>query len=133
MVGDAHGRPLVFHVTPGEAADCQSYDALSDLPAATPAYFLGDKLTTPMPFALISRRAASVPSFLRSRTASAPSAGTSAATASAACKVGHFKTNRAVATRIDHILVIVDRKLSAATPALSRASGACRPPFCIRV
>src|SRR5215510_8239824 len=43
MVGDAHGRPLAFHLTPGEAADCQSYDTLSELPAATPAYVLGDK------------------------------------------------------------------------------------------
>ena len=31
-LGDARGRPIAFHVTPGEAADCKSYDTLINLP-----------------------------------------------------------------------------------------------------
>ena len=33
-LGDARGRPSAFDLTPGEAADCKSYDALIDLPEA---------------------------------------------------------------------------------------------------
>jgi transposase len=40
---DAYGRPLGFHLTGGEAADCKSYEVLIDLPEATPAALLADK------------------------------------------------------------------------------------------
>ncbi|MFO0293685.1 MAG: IS5 family transposase [Rhodospirillales bacterium] len=42
-VGDALGRPLGFHLTGGEAADCQSYDALMALPFCTPGALIADK------------------------------------------------------------------------------------------
>jgi hypothetical protein len=31
-LGDARGRPISFDLTPGEAADCKSYDTLIALP-----------------------------------------------------------------------------------------------------
>jgi transposase len=42
-LGDARGRPIAFHLTPGEAADCKSYDTLIDLPERKPAALLADK------------------------------------------------------------------------------------------
>jgi len=42
-IGDASGLPLVFHLTGGEAADCQSYDTLIDLPEKKPLVQLADK------------------------------------------------------------------------------------------
>nr|WP_244623627.1 IS5 family transposase [Bradyrhizobium cosmicum] len=40
---DALGRPLAFHLTVGEAADCKAYDALIGLPEKTPDALLADK------------------------------------------------------------------------------------------
>jgi transposase len=40
---DARGRPIAFDLTPGEAADCKSYDTLIDLPEQTPNALLADK------------------------------------------------------------------------------------------
>jgi transposase len=42
-LADALGRPLAFHLTGGEAADCKAYAALIDLPECTPAALLADK------------------------------------------------------------------------------------------
>jgi transposase len=42
-LGDARGRPIAFDLTPGEAADCKSYDALIDLPERAPGALLADK------------------------------------------------------------------------------------------
>jgi transposase len=42
-IADAQGRPLAFHLTGGEAADCTNYEVLIDLTEATPAALLGDK------------------------------------------------------------------------------------------
>jgi transposase len=42
-LGDARGRPIAFHLTPGEAADCKSYDTLIDLPEQKPTAFLADR------------------------------------------------------------------------------------------
>jgi len=42
-LGDAQGRPIAFHLTPGEAADCKSYDTLIDLPEQAPDALLADK------------------------------------------------------------------------------------------
>jgi transposase len=42
-LGDAKGRPIAFHLTPGEAADCKAYDDLIDLPEQQPKALLGDK------------------------------------------------------------------------------------------
>lgn len=42
-LGDARGRPIAFHFTPGEAADCKAYDTLIDLPEQTPDALLADK------------------------------------------------------------------------------------------
>jgi transposase len=40
---DALGRPIAFHLTVGEAADCKAYDALIDLPEQAPDALLADK------------------------------------------------------------------------------------------
>jgi IS5 family transposase len=37
------GRPIAFDLTPGEAADCKSYDTLIDLPERTPGALVADK------------------------------------------------------------------------------------------
>lgn len=42
-LADARGRPLAFHLTVGEAADCKAYDSLLSLPEQTPKAFLADK------------------------------------------------------------------------------------------
>jgi transposase len=42
-LADAKGRPLAFHLTPGEAADCKAYEKLIDLPERAPDALLGDK------------------------------------------------------------------------------------------
>lgn len=42
-LADALGRPLAFHLTGGEAADCKAYDALIVLPLRTPDALLADK------------------------------------------------------------------------------------------
>ena len=42
-LSDARGRPVAFHLTPGEAADCKAYDDLIDLPEQQPKALLADK------------------------------------------------------------------------------------------
>ena len=42
-LADAKGRPLAFHLTPGEAADCKAYERLIDQPDQPPDALLGDK------------------------------------------------------------------------------------------
>jgi len=42
-LADAIGRPLAFHLTVGEAADCKAYDALIGLPERSPDALLADK------------------------------------------------------------------------------------------
>ena len=42
-LADALGRPLAFHLTVGEAADCKACDALIGLPGRTPKALLADK------------------------------------------------------------------------------------------
>jgi transposase len=42
-LSDARGRPIAFHLTPGEAADCKAYDDLIDLPEQQPKALLADK------------------------------------------------------------------------------------------
>lgn len=42
-LADALGRPLAFHLTGGEAADCKAYDALIVLPERAPDALLGDR------------------------------------------------------------------------------------------
>lgn len=42
-LSDAGGRPLAFHLTGGEAADCQSFEILIDLPETAPEALLADK------------------------------------------------------------------------------------------
>jgi transposase len=37
-LGDARGRPIAFDLTPGEAADCKSYDTLIALPERAPGF-----------------------------------------------------------------------------------------------
>ena len=42
-LADGQGRPLAFHLTVGEAADCKAYDTLIDLPERAPDALLADK------------------------------------------------------------------------------------------
>lgn len=42
-LADALGRPIAFHLTVGEAADCKAYDALIDQPERAPDALLADK------------------------------------------------------------------------------------------
>ena len=42
-IGDTRGRPIAFHLTPGEAADCRAYDTLINLPEQAPDALLADK------------------------------------------------------------------------------------------
>ena len=42
-MADALGRPLAFHLTVGEAADCKAYDALIGSPERAPDALLADK------------------------------------------------------------------------------------------
>jgi transposase len=42
-LGDARGRPISFDLTPGEAADCKSYDTLIELPERAPGALVADK------------------------------------------------------------------------------------------
>ena len=42
-IADAQGRPLAFHLTGGEAADCKNYEVLIDLTEQAPEALLGDK------------------------------------------------------------------------------------------
>ena len=42
-MADALGRPIAFHLTGGEAADCKAYNALIGLPERAPDAFLADK------------------------------------------------------------------------------------------
>jgi transposase len=42
-LADALGRPLAFHLTVREAADCKAYDALISLPERAPGALLADK------------------------------------------------------------------------------------------
>ena len=42
-LADARGRPIAFHLTVGEAADCKAYDTLIALPEQTPKALLADK------------------------------------------------------------------------------------------
>lgn len=42
-LSDGRGRPIAFHLTPGEAADCKAYDDLIDLPEQQPKALLADK------------------------------------------------------------------------------------------
>jgi transposase len=42
-LGDARRRPIAFDLTPGEAADCKTYDTLINLPEQAPDALLADK------------------------------------------------------------------------------------------
>jgi transposase len=42
-LSDAHGIPLVFHLTGGEAADCTAFEAVTALAETRPTYLLADK------------------------------------------------------------------------------------------
>ena len=42
-LADARGRPVAFHLTSGEAADCEAYDTLFALPDRAPDALLADK------------------------------------------------------------------------------------------
>jgi transposase len=42
-LSDARGRPIAFDLTPGEAADCKSYDTLIELPERVPGALVADK------------------------------------------------------------------------------------------
>jgi transposase len=104
MVGDGKGRPLVFHLTGGEAADCQAYDTVSDLPESAPDDFLGDKAydTDAIRADLKARgiRAVIPPKSNRTRKIRWNKR-LYRKRSGIECNVGHLKANRAIATRYD--------------------------------
>jgi len=105
-LADALGRPFVFHLAVGEAADCRAYEALIGLPERTPGALLADK----------GYDAAAIRADLAERKIEAVVPGRSN------CRVkiehgralykprnriermfGHLKINRAIATRHDQL------------------------------
>ena len=106
MLADALGRPLAFHLTVGEAADCMAYDDLIGLPERAPVALLADK----------GYDAGAIRADLADRNIAAVIPGRSnrrvkIAHDRALCKqrnriermFGHLKINRAIATRYDQL------------------------------
>jgi transposase len=88
-LGDARGRPIAFHLTPGEAADCKSYDTLIGLPERAPDALLADKAYDTDVIPPKSSRTATIrysKRLYRQRNCIER-------------MIGHLKINRAIATR----------------------------------
>ena len=82
IVGDARGRPIAFHLTPGEAADCKSYDMLIDLPEQKPDALLADRAYDTDAIRADLKERGSDPSFRRNQTARQRSATANVSTVS---------------------------------------------------
>lgn len=103
-LADARGRPLAFHLTGGEAADCKAYEVLIDLPAAKPKFLLADKAydTDPIRFDLKMRRIRAVIPPKSNRTRKLRwNKQLYRERCWIECNVGHLKANRSIATRYD--------------------------------
>ena len=103
-LADARGRPLAFHLTGGEAADCKAYETLIDLPAVIPGYLLGDKAydSDPIRADLEARGIRPVIPPKANRTREIRwNKRLYRQRCWIECNVGHLKANRAIATRYD--------------------------------
>lgn len=103
-LADARGRPIAFHLTGGEAADCKAYEVLIDLPAVKPRSLLGDKAydTDPIRSDLEARRICAVIPPKSNRTRKIRwSKKLYRDRCWIECNFGHLKANRAIATRYD--------------------------------
>ena len=105
-LGDARGRPIAFDLTPGEAADCKTYDTLIDLPEQTPDALLADKAhdTDAIRSDLKSRGIkAVIPPKSNRTTAIRYSKRLYRQRNCIERMIGHLKINRAIATRYDQL------------------------------
>jgi transposase len=105
-LGDARGRPIAFHLTPGEAADCKAYDTLIDLPEQPPDALLADKAydTDAIRGDLKERGIKPVIPPKSNRTATIRYSKRLYRQRNCIERVlGHLKINRAVATRYDQL------------------------------
>jgi transposase len=105
-LGDARGRPIAFDLTPGEAADCKTYDTLIDLPEQTPDALLADKAydTDAIRSDLKSRGIkAVIPPKSNRTTAIRYSKRLYRQRNCIERMFGHLKINRAIATRYDQL------------------------------
>jgi transposase len=102
-LGDARGRPIAFHLTPGEAADCKAYDTLIDLPEQAPDALLADKAyDTDAIRADLKERGIIPPK--SNRTATIRYSKRLYRQRNCIERVlGHLKINRAIATRYDQL------------------------------
>ena len=102
-LGDARGRPIAFHLTPGEAADCKSYDTLINLPEQAPDALLADKAyDTDAIRADLKERGIIPPK--SNRTATIRYSKRLYRQRNCIERVlGHLKINRAIATRYDQL------------------------------
>jgi transposase len=105
-LGDARGRPIAFHLTPGEAADCKAYDTLIDLPEQAPDALLADKAydTDAIRADLKERGIKPVIPPKSNRTATIRYSKRLYRERNCIERVlGHLKINRAIATRYDQL------------------------------
>ena len=105
-LADARGRPIAFHLTPGEAADCKAYDALIDLPDRAPEALLGDKAydSDPIRDDLDKRGIEAVIPSKSNRKVAIPHDEQKYRQRNCIERVfGHLKINRALATRYDQL------------------------------
>jgi hypothetical protein len=90
-LGDARGRPIAFDLTPGEAADCKSYESGRQEPSSPTRHMI------PMRSATTSSSATFAPSSRRNRTAPRRSATTSGFIVSAIASSGCSAISRSTA------------------------------------
>ena len=105
-LSDARGRPVAFHLTPGEAANCKAYEALIDLPERQPGALLADKAyDTDAIRADLKRRGikAVVPPKSNRKVAIRYSKRLYRERNYIERVFGHLKINRAIATRYDQL------------------------------
>jgi transposase len=105
-LGDARGRPIAFHLTPGEAADCKAYNTLIDLPEQAPDALLADKAydTDAIRADLKERGIKPVIPPKSNRTATIRYSKRLYRQRNCIERVlGHLKINRAIATRYDQL------------------------------
>ena len=104
-LGDARGRPIAFNLTPGEAADCKTYDTLIELPEQAPDALLADKAydTDAIRDDLKKRGIKAVIPPKSNRTATIRYSKRLYRERNCIERViGHLKINRAIATRYDN-------------------------------
>jgi transposase len=105
-ISDAKGRPIAFHVTPGQAADCKAYERLIDLPEHPPKALLANKAydTDPIRSDLRKRRIkAVIPPKSNRKVQFRYDKKLYRERNWIERVIGHLKINRAVATRYDQL------------------------------